>query len=224
MAGTKVKKIESKTEETVQNMAETKKKREVVAKIRSKKYQDAKAKLETGKVYKLDEAIKKLKEISFTKFDQTLELHLVVRKHGLNVSVSLPHTAGKAKKIIVADDSLLKKLETGKIDFDVLLATPDFMPKLVKFAKILGPKGLMPNPKNGTLIRKAEDAKNFSGNTKTVKTEKEAPLIHVGFGKLSQSEKELVENANVILDGVNRKQILRAYIKSTMSPSLKISI
>ncbi len=98
------------------------------------------------------------------------------------------------------------------------------MPKLVKFAKMLGPKGLMPNPKNGTLIKTAAEAKKFSGNSKTIKTEKEAPLIHTSFGKLSQKDKELIENANAILTSINAKQIVRAYVKSTMSPSLKISI
>lgn len=192
--------------------------------MRSKNYASAKAKLETTKLYSLEDAIKKIKEISFAKFDETLELHLVVKKQGLSVNVTLPHSAGREKKVELASDATIKKLETGKIDFDVLLATPEFMPKLVKFAKILGPKGMMPNPKNGTLIKNEKDVKNFSGNGITLKTEKEAPLIHTTFGKKSQKEKELLENANAILEAVNKKQIVRAYVKSTMSPSLKIAL
>lgn len=191
--------------------------------MRSKNYTTAKGKVDINKDYSLSDAIKKLKEISFTKFDQTLELHLIVKKQGISANITLPHQAGKAKKIEVADDNTIKKLETGKIDFDVLLSTAEMMPKLVKFAKILGPKGMMPNPKNGTLIKKAEDAKKFS-NSLTVKTEKDAPLVHTSFGKLSQKDEDLVENANAILEGLNTKQIVKAYVKSTMSPSLKLKI
>jgi len=129
----------------------------------------------------------------------------------------------KAKRIEVADAKTLDKLKSGKVDFDVLLATADMMPKLVPFARLLGPKGLMPNPKNGTLIKSAKDAEKFSGNTMTIKTEKSAPLIHTTIGKVSQDEKELEENVNAIFDAVGRKQIERAFISSTMSPSIKIS-
>src|SRR5260221_3896140 len=219
MAKTKQNKVEVKSEEVV----EKKVKREAVVKIRSKKYKEAKAKIDSTKNYRLDEAIKLLKELNNTKFDQTFELHLIVKKQGLSVNVALPHSGGKEKKIEVATDATITKLEAGKVDFDVLLATAEFMPKLVKFAKILGPKGMMPNPKNGTLIKAESDAKKFSGNTKTIKTEKEAPLVHTSFGKLSQKDSELVENAEVILDAVNKKQIVRAYMKSTMSPAVKIS-
>ncbi len=190
----------------------------------SKHYNEAKAKVEVAKLYKLEDAIKKLRDISYTKFDQTLELHLVVRKAGLSVNVTLPHSSGKQKKIEVADDATIKKLETGKVDFDVLLATPEMMPKLVKFAKILGPKGLMPNPKTGTLIKTIADAKKFSASSLNIKTEKDQPLIHTTFGKLSLKDKELIENANALLDAVNKKQILKAYIKASMSPSLKLEI
>lgn len=191
---------------------------------KGKKYLKAKANIDSKKLYPVAEAIKMLRDMSYTKFDQTVELHLVVKKQGLSVNVTLPHSGGKEKKIEVADDATLKKLETGKVDFDVLLATADFMPKLVKYAKILGPKGMMPNPKNGTLIKSVADAKKFSGNAKTIKTEKEAPLIHTSFGKLSQKDKELTENAEAILNALNKKLIIRGFVKSTMSPSVKISL
>ncbi|HWA51597.1 MAG TPA: hypothetical protein VG895_00900 [Patescibacteria group bacterium] len=216
----------AKEMEAAQAAPEAKKtKREIVAKVRGKNYQETKAKIDHNKNYTLAEAIKFFKENKDgAKFDQTLELHMIVKKIGLNVNANLPHSSGKEKKVEVADDATLKKLDAGKVDFDVLLATADMMPKLVKYARILGPKGMMPNPKNGTLIKSTADAKNFSGNSKTIKTEKEAPLIHTSFGKVSQNEKELVENADVILDAVNRKQIVRVFMKSTMSPSLKVQI
>ncbi len=225
--GQRVKEVsmeETPTPETVEEKREKQEKKQKAEKVRGKKYKEAKAKIDTTKLYTLPEAIKLIKDMAKTKFDQTLELHLIVKKTGMSVNVNLPYSGGKVKKVEVASDETIKKLESGKFDFDVLLATAEFMPKLVKFAKILGPKGLMPNPKNGTLIKSAEDAKKFSGNTKQIKTEKEAPLIHTSFGKLSQEDKELVANANAILEGVGVKQIIRAYMKSTMSPSVKIAL
>ncbi|MEK7112108.1 MAG: hypothetical protein AAB875_02160, partial [Patescibacteria group bacterium] len=164
-------------------------------KVRGKKYQEAKTKLSAGQFYPLPEAIKLVKETSYSKFDGTVELHLVVKKTGTTAKVTLPHSAGKEKKVEIASDETIKKLTAGKIDFDVLLATAEMMPKLVPFARILGPKGLMPNPKNGTLLTDIKKAKSFSAGTLNLKTEKEAPLIHSVVGKVSQNDKELIENA-----------------------------
>ncbi len=107
----------------------------------------------------------------------------------------------------------------------MLLATADMMPKLVPFAKVLGPKGLMPNPKNGTLVKSAKDAEKFGGNSISLKTEREAPLMHTSFGKVSQKDSELKENLEAILKALGgSKQIIKGYIKSTMSPAVKISV
>ena len=218
-------KAEKAKEAQASDMAiEKKPKKEAVEKIRGTNYKAAKAKLEAGKSYSVENALNFLKDNSKTKFDETLELHIIVKKAGLNINAALPHSAGREKKIEIADEGTVKKLEAGKVDFDVLLATADFMPKLVKYAKILGPRGMMPNPKNGTLIKSAADAKKFSGNTKTIKTEKEAPLIHTSFGKLSQDAKELSENYTAIIDAIDKKKIVRVFMKSTMSPSLRIQI
>ena len=194
-------------------------------KVRSKKYQEAKAKITAGQLYPLPEVIKLVKETSYSKFDGTVELHLVVKKVGTTAKVSLPHSAGKEKKIEIASDETVKKLEAGKIDFDILLATAEMMPKLIPFAKVLGPKGLMPNPKNGTLLTDIKKAKSFSAATLNLKTEKEAPLIHTVVGKVSQNDQELIENTEAILNALGgSKQIVKAYLKATMGPSVKIDI
>jgi large subunit ribosomal protein L1 len=202
-----------------------KSKKKIVEKIRSKKYQEAKAKVDREKFYKPKEAVKFVKEMSYSKFDGTMELHIVVKKAGISAQVTLPHSAGREKKVEVASDATVEKLKAGKIDFDVLVATPEFMPKLVPFAKVLGPKGLMPNPKNGTLVTDPKKAKSFSGNSLNLKTEKEAPLIHTVIGKNSQKDEEIVENTEAILTALGgAKQIVKAYMKSTMSPSIKLAV
>lgn len=193
-------------------------------KVRGKKYLEIKGKIDRNKLYELPEAIKLLKEISYSKFDGTVELHLVVKKEGTSAQISLPHSGGKEKKIEIADEKTIEKLKNGRIDFDVLLATPDMMPLLVPFAKILGPRGLMPNPKTGTLIKDKKDASKLSANTINIKTEKKAPLIHTVAGKVSQKDKELQENIEALLNGIGKKQILKAYLSSTMSPSIKLSL
>ncbi len=193
--------------------------------IRSKKYQEVKTKVQPGKTYSIKDAVKLVKETSYSKFDGTMELHLVVKKTGTSAQVTLPFSAGREKKVEVASDETIEKLKAGKIDFDILVATADMMPKLVPFARLLGPKGLMPNPKNGTLVTDPKKAKSFSAGTVTLKTEKEAPLIHTVAGKNSQKDEEIVENTDTILKAFGgSKQIVKAYMKSTMSPSVRLQI
>jgi large subunit ribosomal protein L1 len=154
-----------------------------------------------------------------------MELHLVVKRSGISTQVTLPFAAGKQKKVEIADEDTIKKLQAGKIDFDILVATMELMPKLVPFARLLGPKGLMPNPKNGTLVADLKKAKSFSTGAVTLKTEKEAPLIHTVIGKNSQTDSEIVANAEAVLKALGGgKQIVRAFIKSTMSPSVKLQL
>ena len=195
------------------------------SKVRSQKYVESKAKVQAGKSHSVKDAIKLVKDLSYSKFDGTVELHLTVKKTGTNLQVTLPHAAGKTKRIEIASDETLKKIQDNKIDFDILLATADMMPKLVAFAKVLGPKGLMPNPKNGTIIKSPKDAEKFSGNTLQLKTEKEAPLIHTVVGKVSQKESELEDNIETIFKALNKdKGLVRAFLKATMSPSVKLAI
>jgi len=223
--GQRIKAIEAEAipEETAKE--EEKAKKAKAPKVRGKKYTEAKAKVNPTKLFPLKEALGLVKETSYSSFDGAVELHLVVKKTGTSARVTLPHSAGKEKKVEIASDETIKKLTDGKIDFDVLLATPEMMPKLVPFARLLGPKGLMPNPKNGTLISDVKKAAGFSGNTISVKTEKEAPLIHTVVGRVSQKEGELLENAEAIFKALGgTKQIIRAYAKASMGPSVKIAI
>jgi len=226
MSKTKIKKVEEIKEnksETVEQKAE--KKKAVVEKIRSKKYVASKNKVEVGKTYSSDKAIKLVKELSYSKFDGTIELHLIMKKIGTSAQITLPHAAGRVKKVEIASDETVTKLKAGKIDFDILVSTPEMMPKLVPFAKLLGPRGMMPNPKNGTLVSDPKKAKAFSAAAITLKTEKEAPLIHTVLGKVSQKDEEIVANLETILKAFGgSKQIIRAFIKSTMSPSVKLQL
>lgn len=229
--GQRVKMVDTSTEDSTKSENEavlsstnaTKALRE--QKSRSKKYQEAKAKVDHEKFHKVSDAVKLIKESSYSKFDGTMELHLVVKKLGTSVQITLPHQAGREKKVEIASDETIDKLKAGKIDFDVLVATADMMPKLVPFARLLGPRGLMPNPKNGTLVNDPKKLKSFSAATITLKTEREAPLIHAVVGKVNQKEEEITENIETILKALGGdKGIIRAFVKATMSPSAKIKL
>lgn len=229
--GQKVKVMESEVpvEETKEEVKEvkaekTEKKKETVVKVRGKKYQEKKAQVIVTKLYPLTEAVDLAKTTSYSSFDGTIELHLVVKKAGLTSQVTLPHSFGKVKKVEIASDETIEKLKTGKVDFDILVATPDMMPKLVAFAKILGPKGLMPNPKKGTLISDPKKLKSFSATATTIKTEKDAPLVHTTIGKVSMETKMIVANAELIMKSFGPKQVVKAYTKASMGPSVKISV
>lgn len=224
--GQRVKIIEAEPiiEQESERVKEQEKKTKKEPRVRGKKYNEAKAKIDRNKLYPAKEAIKLIKETSFSKFDGSVELHLIVKKTGLSVSVALPYAAGRQKKVEIATDETVKKISEGKIDFDILVATSEMMPKLVPFARILGPKGLMPNPKNGTLVPDIKKAKSYEGNSVTIKTEKEAPLIHTVIGKVSQKGDELEKNLEAITKGVSDKQIKKAYLKATMGPSIKLQI
>jgi large subunit ribosomal protein L1 len=158
-------------------------------------------------------------------FDESVELHLVVEEQGLKGEVELPHSTGKTVRVAIVDDKVLAAIEAGKIDFDVLITHPSYMPKLAKFAKVLGPKGLMPNPKAGTISPNPEEvAKKFQKGVLRWKTEPKATLIHQMLGKISMKEEEIKENIEAFFKSVGTKNIKKAYLKTTMSPSVKIEV
>ncbi len=191
---------------------------------RSKKYQEVRKLVERDKHYTLDEAVKLIKKISYAHFDASVDLHINVTRTGKLGEVDLPHSSGKTKRVVIVDDKVLKQIEAGQLDFDVLITHPQYMPKLAKFARILGPKGLMPNPKNGTITTEPEKvkAKLEKGNHLTLKTEAKAPLIHLSIGRASFSEKQLKENITAVLNAFKPSEVKAVFLAPTMGPSIRL--
>ena len=188
---------------------------------RSKRYTAAKSLIETGKAYPVSDAVKLLKEASTVKFDASVELHGNLSVEKVAGEMTLPHGTGKTLKVEIATDKTLTKLNTGTIDFDVLIAEPTMMPKLAKFAKLLGPKGLMPNPKTGTISTDPQSAaKKLAGGAVRYKS----PLIHLVVGKLSFKETDLTVNINAALKAIQPKNLTSLYLTASMSPSIKLSL
>lgn len=208
------------------------------------------------KLYTLEEALKLTKEKSKAKFDATVEVHINLNiekkiKNDVNIrfSTTLPNGTGKTKKVAVlaskkvanADlelmESDIEKLEKGtirpKVDFDVLVAEPKFMPKLAKAAKVLGPAGVMPNPKTGTVTDNVEDAVTQVKKGKVeLRTEKDNMVIHTLIGKCSFSEKALAENFYEIYNNLKQNKPAKAsqdwigsiYLSPTMGESYALNL
>lgn len=195
------------------------------AHIRGKKYQAAKKKIDVLKSYPLSEAVKLVKETSISKFDGKVEAHVTVIGDGNLGEISFPHLETSTKKIVVLNDTILTEIKDGKINFDILIATPVTMPKLLPFARTLGPKGLMPNPKSGTLTDKPEEAvKRLSVAKTIIKTEKKSPVVHIVVGKVSQPEKELEANVAELIKVIKAPKIKKLALCATMGPSVKVEI
>lgn len=193
--------------------------------VRGKKYTAAKKKVDVNKFYELGQAVKLVKETSFSKFEGKVEAHVTVLETGNLGDITFPHFETGAKKIVVVNDAVLAEIKEGKINFDILIATPVTMPKLLPFARLLGPKGLMPNPKSGTLTDKPEEAvKKLSVAKTPVKTEKKAPVVHIIVGKVSQPETELVTNVNELIKVIKAPKIKKLVLCATMGPSVKVEV
>lgn len=194
-------------------------------KVRGKKYQKAKKLVDVNKYYSLKEAIKLVKETSFSKFDGKIEAHITTIDIGNVGDITFPYLKTISKKIIVLNDTTLAEIKNGQVNFDILIATPSTMPKLLPYARILGPKGLMPNPKNGTLTNDTEAAiKKLSVAKTSLKTEKKAPVIHIVVGKVSQPIEELTANINELINVVNFNKIKKLALCATMGPCVKVQI
>ena len=222
---------------------------------KGKKYVEAAAKIEKGRAYTKEEAIKLVKETSTTKFDSSVEiairLNLDTKKadQQLRGALVLPNGTGKTKKVLVlargaqaeaareagadyvGDMDMIAKIEQENwFDFDVIIATPDMMPVLGKLGKLLGPKGLMPNPKTGTVtMDTAKAVKEVKGGRVEYRTDSYGN-VHVLVGKVSFTDEALVENfkafTSLILKSkpstVKGKYIKNISVSSTMGPGIKI--
>jgi large subunit ribosomal protein L1 len=216
-----IKVVEAPAETTETPEAEAPKKAKTT-RVRSSKYTAVRAQVDKTKKYSVEAAVDLVKKLSYTKFAGTITAHAVVKEVGVSVPLTLPHSTGKTLKVAVASEEVLKAIEGGTIDFDILVTHPSFMPKLAKFAPVLGPKGLMPNPKNGTLTPNPDAQKQkLEAGTVTIKTEKKAPLLHVRIGKTSMDTKQLVENINALQKALGTKLNSMA-IAATMSPGVKV--
>jgi large subunit ribosomal protein L1 len=195
------------------------------SRVRGKKYVAARKKYDINKLYSLTEAIELVKSTSLSKFDGKIEAHILGMDIGNIGEISFPHLELGSKKIVILNDEILAEIKDGKINFDILIATPITMPKLLPFAKLLGPKGLMPNPKNGTLTDKPEESQKRLSVAKTmIKSEKKVPVIHQVVGKVSQKTEEIIANINELIKVVKFVKIKKFVLCATMGPGIKCEI
>lgn len=208
------------------------------AKPRSKKYQESVEGLERSKQYPLAEAVELTKKLSYSNFTGTLEAHINTSQTGIRGLVSLPFASGKKLKIVAfgngadlsgadvaGNDETIEEINKGKIDFDLLVTTPEWMPKLAKVARILDPRGLMPNPKNGTITDDLKRAvEGFQAGKTEYKTEPKAQVIHLGLGKLDQPTEELSANIKTLLQTVGKTRVKKVSLSPTMGPSVKMDL
>lgn len=223
-----------------------------------KKYLEAAKLVDATKAYTPEEAVSLVKKTSHAKFDETVELHLrmgvdprhadqqvrgvALLPNGLGKPVRvLVFAQGEAQRIaqeagadIVGSDDVIKKIEEGWLEFDIALATPDMMPKIGKLGKILGRKGLMPNPKSGTIAQPADLPRVIADSRKgrvEFKLDKTA-IIHAPVGKVSFDEKKLLENLAAIVEavlkakpsGAKGQYIKSATIATSMGPGIKLDL
>ncbi len=225
---------------------------------RSKRYNKISEGLDRNKVYTKEEAISELKKLSNVKFDESIEVHvrlgIDVKKtdQQIRTSINLPHGTGKTKKVMVFaegnfaeeakeagadfignDETIDEILKTEVINFDIAIATPQMMPKIGKISRILGPKGIMPNPKIGTVtteIKKAVENQK-KGLVASFRNDKTGN-IHQIIGKKSFEDSQLIENFDTFMEklksikpeGVKKSYIKNIVLSSTMGPGLKVII
>lgn len=221
---------------------------------RGKNYRKVAEKIEATKLYTLEEAVKLAAETNPAKFDASVEVHVRLNvdprqaDQNIRATVSLPHGTGKTIRVavfapeadhkaakdagadIVGDDTFLAQLEKEQLDFDILVATPQYMPKLGKYARLLGPRGLMPNPKSGTVATDvAKATKEAKAGKVEYRVDKQA-IVHLGVGKVSFGAEKLQDNAKAFFESLQSQKpssLKGGYVKSitistTMGPGVKV--
>jgi len=220
---------------------------------RSKKYNESLKKIDSSKRYDLDETIKLLPSISYSKFAGSIEVSIFLnlnekqKKESIRGSYSLPHSFGSSVKVLVlcekgeeksavgadfvGSDDLIKEIEDGKSDFDVVVTTPSMMPKIAKLGKFLGAKGLMPNPKNGTITTDLEGTiKTFKSGKKNYKAS-EFGLINAIVGKTDMKPEAIKENMQAFLGLIfndikkfGPNPIKNISVSPTMGPKINLDV
>lgn len=223
-----------------------------------KKYLQALEKIDREKLYEPEEALRLVKETSITKFDSTIEVHMrlgVDPRHAdqqVRDTVMLPHGTGKTVRVVVfaegdgaraaeaagadyiADDELIKKIQGGWMDFDAAVATPSSMSKVGRLGKVLGPRGLMPNPKAGTVVPE-DDLPRVINELKAGRVEfriDKTANLHVQIGKASFELQQLYDNMAALMDAVKRAKpasskgtyLRRLTVTSTMGPGIRVDV
>ena len=223
---------------------------------RGKKYQAAYAKIDKNKVYSLDEATKLVVDTNPSKFDASVEVHARLgvdprqADQNIRATVSLPHGTGKKITVavfapkaehdkatkagadIVADEEFLQQLDKGVLNFDILITTPAYMPKLGKYARTLGPRGLMPNPKSGTISADVAKATTEAKAGKVEYRVDKQAIVHLSVGKVSFGADKIAENIKAFFDSLQAHKpstLKGAYIQSifiatSQGPSIKVDL
>lgn len=222
---------EIKEEKATPEVVEKPKKEKVgKAKVRSKKYQDAFSLIDQNKKYEIGEALELVKKTSLSKFDGKVEVHLQFlaktgKPENVRGLIKYPHATGRSVEVVVLDEKEAAKIEkTGKAEADIYLATPQVMPKIAKLAKILGPKGKMPNPKSGTITTDpAKTKKELEGGQVEYRTDSSGN-IHQVIGQVSADKKILEENFRALLAVLPLERITGTTLCATMGPGVKVQI
>jgi large subunit ribosomal protein L1 len=208
--------------------ASKKKAKKGKAKVRSQKYQKALELIDRNKKYEVAEALELVKKTSTTKFDGNVEVHIrVLGKTGKPEQarglIQYPNATGRKLNVVILDDKTIDEIaSTSKVEADIYLTTAANMPKVAKLAKILGPKGKMPNPKSGTITDDPEKAKKELEGGKTEYKTDSYGIIHQIIGKVSGANEALEQNLKTLLDVLPKDKINSINLCATMGPAVKI--